>query len=156
MVAVDEDDAQPTSDSPSSTKIEAVRLDQPVRVRLAAQPVAWGSALGRLGAEQTMTVADLFADCPPDLDNSEANRLAYPRCRLFRADAIRLHDGHRADTSKLVIGGILLAVAADSACIAECGGRASDAALGVLLGSAGVGAIVWFFHGLFKDEGPRN
>ena len=151
VVAVDVDDDPPARDSPSIRKIEVVRLDEPIRVRFGAQPQS---------AEQTVTVADLFANCPADLDDSDANRLAYPRCKLFRASAIRLHGGHRADKSKFVLAGTLVAAAGDIVCIAECGGRAAQVSLGVGVASAGVGVgvglIGLLFYELFKNEDLKH
>jgi hypothetical protein len=146
VVSVDVSDDQPTKGSPSPTTIEEVRLDQPVRVRFAAQPAA----------QQAMTIADLLADCPPELADSnatsDATRLAYPRCRLLRADAIRLHGGHRANKSAIVLAAILTAVAGDVACVAECGHRsaaaATDAGLAIGLLTVGVGPVVLFFYEL--------
>lgn len=152
-VVVDEAD----DDSRSTSKLEVVRLDEPVRVRLAAQAGAWSSPLSQpLSAETTMTVADLFVDCPPDLDNTEANRRAYPQCRLFRADAIRTDRGHRADKGKIVLAGILVAAAGDVACSAACGPRAAEAALGVGLASATVAGIGLFLHALLKDTDRKH
>lgn len=154
VVSVDVSDDQPSRDSPSPRALEEVRLDQPVRVRFAAPPAA----------EQTMTIADLLADCPPELASSDATsdatRLAYPRCRLLRADAIRLHGGHRANRSAIVLSAILAAVAGDVACVAECGHRsaqaATDAGLAVGLVTVAVGPLVLLVYELTKDTDYKH
>jgi hypothetical protein len=148
VVPVGVEDDEPAEDSPSASKTEVVRLDQPIRVNVAAF------------GDQTMTVADLIADCPSNLDNTEANRLAYPRCGLFRAGNIELHHGHRADRLKLVLAGSLVAAAGDVACIAECGHRGAGVAtdVGIAgLGAAGAAAALGLFlYEITKDDGPRN
>jgi hypothetical protein len=160
-VVVDESDDHPAEDSAPAWNYEAVRLDQPIRVRLTPQPGAWSSTQ-RLaeGSEETMTVADLLADCPADLDNSEANRRTHPRCRLFRADEIQLHHGHRADKWKMVLAGTIVAAAGDIVCIVECGKRTAEAAtdIGIAsLGAAGaVAALGFLFYELTKDDDPKH
>jgi hypothetical protein len=121
-------DERPPLDPPSPDKLEPLRLDQPIGIRLAAQPGDWDSVTGQAqSVEHTMTIANLLADCPPDVENTPANRRAYPRCTLFRAAHIRLRSGYRADRSDIITGAILVALAGDVTCIFECnrtGGRA--------------------------------
>jgi hypothetical protein len=94
-----------------------------------------------------MTIANLLADCPPDLENTQANRDAFPRCTLFRAAGIRLRDDHRADRTDIIIGAIVVGVAGDLTCLAECGRtgtRVSEVVLGAgLLSAVVVGVYYW-------------
>jgi hypothetical protein len=139
IIAVDEDTDPPPADLPT-TKLEAIRLDEPIRVRLGAEATA------------TMTIADLFAGCPPDLRNGTANRRDYPRCNLFRADSIQTTHGHRADMRRIARDTAIAAAAAgDIACAADCGGRASEAAIGVGVTWLAVAGVAWYVHVLFEQ-----
>jgi hypothetical protein len=96
---------------------------------------------------RSTTIANLVADCPPEPENTEANRRAYPRCTLFRATDIRLRSGYRADRSDIIVGAILVGIAGDLTCVAECdrtGARVSEVVLGAgLLSLAVVGVYYW-------------
>lgn len=118
-------------DDPDAT--EQIRLDQRIGVRLAAP---YGAPVGR-GPEQTMTIADLLADCPPGAGIG-AMRL-YPRCKLFRANEVRLRHGYRADVAEIVVGASFVAGGAALTCALACGGTAERRASGVVFG---VGIIV--------------
>jgi hypothetical protein len=145
-------DERPPADLPSPAKPETVRLDQPIGVRLAAQSGDWPWVhMEAQSAETSMTIADLIADCPPDFENTPANRSAYPRCTLFRADNIRLrssHRGYRATRSDIITGAILVGLAGDVTCIFECdraGARASEVVLTV--GAVSVIVVGFYYFG---------
>lgn len=138
VVSVEETDDHPARHSPTKAKLELIRLDEPIRVRLTAPD-----------EERTMTVADLYTDCPPDLTNSDANRRTYPRCVLFRADKIRTGGGRRVDKGKLVLAGLLVAAAGDVACMAACPGYAAAGAIVVGSAAGTVGLVGLFLHELF-------
>ena len=145
MVNVEHGDDDAADDTTPERSSESIRLDQPVRVNVAPQP-----------GEITVTVADLIADCPPDLDDTVANRRAYPSCKLFRVGKIRLHGGHRVEKWPLVLAGVLLAGAGAVACIAECGRREAEVATDIGVASAAAaGSLALFgfiFYELTKDD----
>lgn len=146
-------DERPQLDPPSP---EPIRLDQPIGVRLAAQSgdKAWVASQAQ-SETHDMTIANLIADCPLDIENTPANRRAYPHCTLFRAADIRLRSGYRATRSDIIISAGLVVLAGDVTCIFECnptGARVSEAALGV----GAVAAIVVGFYYLLKGIGDED
>ena len=135
---------EPGVDPSDPDATEPIRLDQSIGVRLAAPP---GGAVG-VGPEQTMTIGDLLADCPPGF-GSDADPQRYPRCKLFRAKEIRLRHAYRADVAEIVVGASFAAAGAALACALDCGGederRASAVAVGV---GITVGVVALVLHAL--------
>ena len=151
-VDADKSDDVPANTAPlSANATERIRLDQPIRVRLSGQALPWHDG-EPASAPQSTTVADLLADCPDDLDNSEANRLAYPRCKLFRAGGVEVRRGQRADDKKLVVLGAIAAVAGGIVCGAECPRDVGAVALGGVVVGGGAGLVYLYLHALTSGD----
>ena len=84
IVPAEKIDDGPSNTASSANVTELITLDQPIRVRLVPRALPWYQAGSEpSSAPQAVTVADLFADCPNDLDAAvDVRRLGAERDRL--------------------------------------------------------------------------
>ncbi|MFT3694504.1 MAG: hypothetical protein QM831_15255 [Kofleriaceae bacterium] len=136
--------SDPEGDARAEDAEERIQFDQSVRVKLAS------------GVPRAMTIEQLVADCPSNLEATDANVRAYPKCTLFHVSDVELRRGRRVNKTSLAIAGVATATAGALACASQCSQPVAEVALGTAGIAAASGVIGLFVHELFKDVSLKH